>query len=149
LGATDLPYAIKESMKHTEIPLLTRAFRIFKIVETHIIWSTNWFLLTLGATLPAIINPAFSRTSLGFSLPKVSQAILTICLIALVVMALVDLSLRPKEARPKTVFDVLKEIVQWVTLPIVTLPLMVLPGLHAQTMLMFGKRLEYRVTEKV
>lgn len=148
-GATDLPYAIKESMKHTEIPFLTKAFRVFKIVETHMIWSTNWFLLTLGATLPAVINPAFSRTSLGFSLPQVSQAILTICLIALVVMALVDLSLRPKEAMPKTVFEALKEIVQWVTLPIVTLPLMVLPGLHAQTMLMLGKRLEYRVTEKV
>jgi hypothetical protein len=136
-------------MKHTEIPLLTRAFRIYKIVETHVIWSTNWFLLTLGATLPTIVNPAFSRTSLGFSLPRVAQTVLTVCLIALVVMVVVDLSLRPKEARPKTVFDILKEIVQWVTLPIVTLPLSVLPGLHAQTMLMLGKRLEYRVTEKV
>jgi len=136
-------------MRHTEIPFLTRAFRIYKIVETHVIWSTNWFLLSLGATLPTIINPAFSRTSLGFNLPRVAQTVLTVCLIALVVMVIVDLSLRPKEARPKTVFDILKETVQWVTLPIVTLPLSVLPGLHAQTMLMFGKRLEYRVTEKV
>lgn len=148
-GATDIPYAIKESMKHTEIPLLTRAFRIYKIFETHVIWSTNWFLLTLGATLPVIINPAFSRTSLGYNLPKIAETALTICLIALAVMIAVDLSLRPKEAKPKTAFAAVKEIVQWVTLPIVTLPLSVLPGLHAQTMLMVGKRLEYKVTEKI
>jgi hypothetical protein len=148
-GATDLPYAIKESMKHTEIPFLTRAFRIYKIVETHVIWSTNWFLLTLGATLPAIVNPAFSRTSLGFTLPRIAETALTICLIALAVMVSVDFFLRPDEVKPKTTLAAIKEIVQWITLPVITLPLSVLPGLHAQTMLMVGKRMEYKVTEKI
>ena len=148
-GATDIPFAIKESIKHTEIPILNRLFRIFKILETHIIWSTNWFILTLGATIPAIVNPAFSRTSLGFTLPKIAGTTLTICLAALVVMVAVDLALRPKEIRPSGVFAAIKEVIQWVTLPIISLPLSVLPGLHAQTMLMAGKRLEYKVTEKV
>ncbi len=148
-GATDIPFAIKESMKHTEIPLLKRVFRIYKLFETHVIWSTNWFLLTLGATLPTIVNPAFSRTSLGYSLPRVAETALSICLLALAVMVITDLLLRPEEAKPKTAFAVVKEVIQWVTLPIVSLPLSVLPGLHAQTMLMVGKRLEYRVTEKV
>lgn len=148
-GATDIPFAIKESIKHTEIPLLTRGFRIYKIFETHAIWSTNWFLLTLGATLPVLINPAFSRTSLGFYLPKVAEMILTICLVALAVMVTIDLMLRPKEIRPKTAFAAIKEVIQWIALPIITLPLSVLPGLHAQTMLMIGKRMEYKVTEKI
>ena len=148
-GATDIPYAIKESIKHTEIPFINRASRVYKIFETHVIWSTNWFLLSLGATLPVIVNPAFSRTSLGFTLPRVAETVLTICLLALVVMIIIDLMLRPKEMRPKGVFAAVKEVIQWVTLPIITLPLSVLPGLHAQTMLMMGKKLEYRVTEKV
>lgn len=148
-GATDIPYAIKESIKHTEIPILNRLFRIFKILETHVVWSTNWFLLSLGATLPVIVNPAFSRTALGFTLPRIAETVLTICLTALVVMVAVDLALRPKEIRPSGALAVIKEVIQWVTLPIISLPLSVLPGLHAQTMLMVGKRLEYRVTEKV
>ena len=148
-GATDIPYAIKESIKHKEIPLAVRIMRIYKMIETHIIWSTNWFLLTMGATLPVLLNPAFSRTSLGYNLPRVAQAVLTVCLFALAVMVIVDLSLRPKKAKPDSIFALIKEVVQWVTLPIITLPLSVLPGLHAQTILMIGKRLEYKVTEKV
>ena len=148
-GATDISFAIKESIKHSEIPLITRVFRVYKILETHVIWSTNWFLLTLGATIPVIINPAFSRTSLGYTLPGIAETVLTVCLLALVVMIVIDLLLRPKEMRPNSVFAAVKEVIQWITLPIVTLPLSVLPGLHAQTMLMLGKRLEYRVTEKV
>lgn len=148
-GATDIPYAIKESIKHSEIPLLTRLFRIYKILETHVIWSTNWFLLSLGATLPVIINPAFSRTSLGYNLPRAAETVLTICLAALAVMIAIDLMLRPKEIRPRSSLAAVREIVQWITLPIITLPLSVLPGLHAHTMLMVGKKLEYKVTEKV
>lgn len=148
-GATDIPYAIKESIKHKEIPVMARVMRIYKMVETHIIWSTNWFILTLGATLPVLVNPAFSRTSLGYNLPKMAETVLTICLLALLVMIIVDLMLRPKIAKPNSFLSVIKEAVQWITLPIITLPLSVLPGLHAQTMLMVGKRMEYKVTEKV
>ena len=148
-GATDIPYAIKESIVHKEIPILVRIMRIIKMVETHLVWSTNWFILTLGATVPLLVNPAFSRTSLGYNLPKMAETVLTICLLALFVMVVVDLMLRPKEAKPATFFSAVKELIQWVTLPIISLPLSVLPGLHAQTMLMVGKRLEYKVTEKV
>lgn len=148
-GATDIPYAIKESIRHKEIPILARIMRIYKMIETHIVWSTNWFVLTLGATLPVLVNPAFSRTSLGYNLPRMAEAILTICLIALAVMIVTDILLRPKEAKPVSALNYAKEVLQWVTLPIITLPLAVLPGLHAQTLLMLGKRMEYKVTEKV
>lgn len=148
-GATDIPYAIIQSLKHPEISLIKKASRVYKMLETHIIWSTNWFILTVGATLPVIINPAFSRTSLGYNLPKIAEAILTICLAALAIMIIVDILLRPDKAKPKTIFAAIKEVVQWATLPLITLPMSVLPGLHAQTMLLFGKRLEYKTTEKV
>lgn len=148
-GASDLPYAVKQSIRHPEIPILKRLLRIYKLLETHIIWSTNWFLLTLGATLPVLVNPKFSRTSLGYNLPKMAEFIFTICLAALVVMIVIDIKLRPEKAKPNTIFKAIKEVVQWTTLPLITLPMNVLPGLHAQTMLMLGKRLEYKTTEKV
>jgi len=123
--------------------------RVYKLLETHVIWSTNWFILTLGAFLPVVVNPAFARTSLGHNLPEIAEFALRVCLLALVVMIIIDLKLRPKETRPQNPFQYAKEVVQWITLPIITLPLSVLPGLQAHTMLMVGKRLDYKTTTKV
>lgn len=148
-GATDIPFAIRESIRHTEISFITKLMRIAKMIETHVIWSTNWFTLSLGALLPVLLNPAFARTSLGYNLPRMAETVLRICLVALFVMITIDISLRPKIAKPKSPLDYIKEIVQWVTLPVVTLPMSVLPGLHAHTMLMFGKRMEYKTTDKI
>lgn len=148
-GASDIPYAVKESIRHPEISRSLRFMRVYKLLETHVIWSTNWFILTLGAFLPVALNPSFARTSLGHNLPEFAQTILTVCLLALAVMIVVDLMLRPPSFRPKNPFGYAKEIVQWITLPLITLPLSVLPGLQAHTMLMVGKRLDYKTTTKI
>jgi hypothetical protein len=148
-GATDIPYAIKQAIKHKEIPLAARFFRVFKLLETHLIWSTNWFILTLGAWLPAMVNPVFRQTALGYNLPKISQFILTICLSSLFVVIVLDYSLRPKRPAGVSKWFVVAELFQWILMPVATLFMSVLPGLDSQTRLLLGKRLEYRVTEKV
>lgn len=148
-GATDIPYAIKQAISHPEIPLLTRFFRVYKIIETHIVWSTNWFILTLGAWVPALVNPVFKQTTLGYNLPKVSRFILTVCLLFLFTVIVLDTSLQPKNMKPKSRWLYLINYAQWIFMPIATLFLSVLPGLDSQTRLMLGKRLEYRVTEKI
>lgn len=148
-GATDIPYAIKEAFKHPEIPAWTRFFRIFKMIESHLIWSTNWFILTLGAWLPATINPVFKQTTLGYNLPKISQIILTTTLLFLLVAIVLDIALRPKRPKDASRLFPLLDWAQWLLMPVASLLMAVLPGLDAQTRLMLGKRLEYWVTEKV
>lgn len=149
-GATDIPYAIKQALKHPEIPILTRFFRVYKVVESHLIWTTNWFILTLGAWLPAMINPFFKQTALSYNLPKISQWILTICLVSLLIMIVVDRAIRPKIAKQDISrwFGIL-ELIQWILMPIAALFMAVLPAVESQTRLMLGKRLEYHVTEKL
>jgi hypothetical protein len=147
-GATDLPYAIKQSIKRPEIPLATKFFRIYKIVETHLIWSTNWFILTLGAWIPALVNPVFKQTALGYNLPKISRIILTTCLLSLAVIIVLDMILRPKRPKDFPRWKIVFEYLQWVLMPVATLLMAVLPGLDSQTRLMLGKRLEYFVTPK-
>jgi hypothetical protein len=146
-GAIDIPYAISQSIIHTEIPLVTRVLRVFKLIETHFIWSSNWFILTLGTSLPVILNPNFFQTSIGFNLPRISNIILTICLIPLITLIILDWKLRPKYQ--KTGFkNILKNILQWPFMPLATLTMSVLPGLHSHTRLMLGQRLEYKTTQK-
>lgn len=146
-GAVDIPYAIEQSRLHPEIPWLTRALRIYKLFQTHFIWSSNWFILTLGTSLPVMLNPRFFNTTIGYNLPRISNVILTLCLIPMLVLIILDWKLRPQYQ--KTGFwNIVKNILQWPFMPIATLAMSVLPGLHSHTRLMFGKRLEYKTTDK-
>ena len=146
-GAIDIPYAIEQSRQHPEIPFITRALRIFKLIQTHFIWSSNWFILTLGTSLPVILNPKFFQTTFGFNLPRISNIILTICLIPLAILIILDWKLRPPRQK-KGFLNIVKNILQWPLMPIATLTMSVLPGLHSHTRLFLGRRLDYKTTNK-
>lgn len=146
-GAVDIPYALTQARLHPEIPFLTRFFRIYKLIETHFIWSTNWFILTLGTSLPVVLNPHFFQTSFGFNLPRFSNLVLTLCLIPLAVLIILDWKLRPPSQK-KGLGVFLKNLLQWPLMPVATLALSVLPGLHSHTRLLLGHRLEYQTTNK-
>lgn len=146
-GAIDIAYAIEQARVHTEIPFLVRGLRIFKLIETHLIWSSNWFILTLGTSLPILLNPQFFQTSFGFNLPRISNIILTLCLIPLALVIILDWKLRPN-TKNKSLLGFVKNLLQWPFMPIATLTMSVLPGLHSHTRLMLGKRLEYQTTIK-
>ncbi len=148
-GASDIPYAALQFLKHPEIPFAERFLRLFKLVESHVLWSTNWFLITLGANLPPLLNPVFAQTTLGQNLMGVSQTLLAFSLLGLVAVIFLDSALRPP--RPESVqwWQLPAHYLQWFLMPIATLFMATLPGLDSHTRLMLGKRLEYWVTEKI
>ncbi|MEK7165228.1 MAG: glycosyltransferase family 2 protein [Patescibacteria group bacterium] len=148
-GVSDIPFVMKNYFTNSTIPFWDKTQRVLHLLENHLLWPTNWFILTLGSTIPPLINQQFARTVLGHSLSQISSAILTVSIAFLAVMIILDL--RAKPARPKE-FKMWKTPIlylQWLSLPIVSFFLSTLPGLDAHTRLMLGKRLEYRVTEKV
>lgn len=147
-GITDIPYAIHKFFTAANIAFLPKFFRVFYVIETHIIWPTSFFILTLGASIPALINPVFSRTSLGYNLPRMSGLIMTITTFFIGILVIIDMKSHPK--RP-TSFSVAKTpilLFQWILLPVISFFLSSLPALDAHTRLLLGKRLEYKVTEK-
>src|SRR5262249_58176179 len=76
-------------------------------------------------------------------------AILGVCLPCLILVILVDWRLRPQHPEGEDALDVLIGWLSFALLPVVGLVLCALPALDAHTRLLFGRRLEYRVTEKV
>jgi len=143
-GVVDIPYIVKNFFLHPEIPLWNKISRLSLALEWHFAWSTSWFLITLGATIPTVLNSAFARTALGYNLPRTSSLILTICMLGLVAITVYDLLLRKKLKHFFNPFTYL----QWFLLPVVGLIFGALPGLESQTRLMLGKYLGYHVTEK-
>ncbi len=148
-GISDDPSVVKNYFLHTEIPLWDRTQRLFNVLEQHLMWPTNWFILTLGSTIPPLINPFFAQTVLGHNLARISSTILTVCLVFLLVIVVVDFRLKPSRPREFARWKIPILYLQWLTLPFISFFLSALPGLDAHTRLILGKRLEYRVTEKI
>lgn len=148
-GISDVPEVIKGYLTHPEIPLIDRTLRLFHLLEQHIFWPTNWFILTIGSTLPPLINPYFARTVLGHNLAQISSTILTLSAVFLLVIIILDMKAKPPPPKAIAKWKLPFFLLQWLTLPVISFFLSALPGLDAHTRLLLGKRLEYRVTEKV
>ncbi len=148
-GVSDLPWIIKNYFSHKEISFFSKTTRLIYALWAHILWPVNWFTITIGLTLPTIINPAFGRTSLGYMVPKISSFVLTLALSFLAISLFIDRYYKPPI--PKN-FNLIKRVLipfEFVLMPIVGFFLSALPGIESHTRLMLGKYIEYKVTEKV
>jgi cellulose synthase/poly-beta-1,6-N-acetylglucosamine synthase-like glycosyltransferase len=148
-GVTDFSYAWGKLFNTPHIPFWVKFRKIYALAETHFLWPTSFFLLTLSASVPPLVNPVFKRTVLGLLLPQISGLILTIATASLLLYIYLDIQVR-KKMNIETSFKNLPLLfIQWYLLPIVSFFLSSLPALDAHTRLLLGKKITYKVTEKV
>ena len=148
-GVSDIGYSLKKFFTTPHLPFFTKLRKILFIMETHLLWPTSFFVLTLSASIPPLINPFFKRTVLGFLLPKLSALILSLASSLLIIYVFLDIKLRQKVNQKTSTLSLPLLIIQWYFLPVISFFLSSLPALHAQTQLLFGKKLKYKVTEKI
>lgn len=148
-GVSDDPWIIKSYLTVPGIPFFDKTMRLLTLIWAHFLWPVNWFIITLGLTIPSLINPSFARTALGYTVPKLSSFVLTVSLIFLVVMLIFDSIYKPKRPHNFPLWRALLTPLEFVLMPVAGFFFGALPGLDAYTLLMLGKYLEYRVTEKV
>ena len=86
---------------------------------------------------------------MGFLLPQLSAFILTLSTLMLIVYMYLDMKLRHKVKVGTRLVYLPFIFIQWYLLPIVSFLLSSLPALEAHTRLLFGKKITYKVTEKV
>jgi cellulose synthase/poly-beta-1,6-N-acetylglucosamine synthase-like glycosyltransferase len=148
-GVTDLAYALKMYLKNSrEVPLSRFIFRYGRALEHHTLWPANWFIITFGATIPALINPAFKKTALGFSLPGIAGFILTFAIVGLLSIIVLDILMRPPRPESFKKWHLPILLIQYLFMPLTAFVFGSLPGMDAHMRLILGKRLEYKVTEK-
>ena len=130
------------------MPFWDKTIRVFKTIEDHFLWPVNWFAITTSAILPPLLNPQFSRTILGKTLPQITSTLLTLSLVSMFVIFVIDAANRPPRPN-KNIFSYLLQPLEFLLLPIIGFFFSALPGLDAHTRLMFGKYIEYKVTKKL
>jgi cellulose synthase/poly-beta-1,6-N-acetylglucosamine synthase-like glycosyltransferase len=148
-GASDDAYIIKQWLLTPNMPFWDKTIRMWRVLEGHFLWPVNWFAITLGALLPPLLNPDFSQTILGKTLPQLSSTILTITLFSSLVMFILDAANRPPRPNKTSLIKKVLQPLEFVLMPVVGLFFSAIPGIDAHTRLMLGKYIEYRVTEKV
>ncbi|HSX09462.1 MAG TPA: glycosyltransferase family 2 protein [Candidatus Saccharimonadales bacterium] len=147
-GVSDNPLFIKWWLTVPDVPFFRKTVLMLNVLLDHILWPSYWFIVTIAANVMAFINPVYSRTSLGFSLPQLAGSILSIALAALLAMLFIDYKNRPTNKH----LPLYRKIIfpfEFLMMPFVGFFLSALPALISHTQLMFGKRLEYKVTDKV
>ncbi len=147
-GVTDIPFFIGNALTHNEIPLRERIARLVDLWVEHINWAIAPFVIVLGATLPVALNQTFAQSYFGQQLPIYASWLLTGALAALIVLIFIEDQLAPPRPPEWGIGMYIVSWVQWVTLPVVGAIFTNLPALDAQTRLLTGRYLEYRVTEK-
>ena len=148
-GVSDDPWIIKNYLLTPGVPFWDKTMRLMFAIWAHFMWPVNWFVITLGLTIPSLLNPNFARTALGYTVPRLSSFVLTVALLFLLVMIIIDNIYKPKRPKEFPLWRALLVPFEFVLMPIAGFLFSALPGLDAHTRLMLGKYLEYRVTEKV
>jgi hypothetical protein len=148
-GATDIPYALQRALQAKEIPFRKRFLRFWYLFENHMMWSTQWFFITLGGFIPWLVGKTFGAEIMPDWFVWGSRIILTPCLIAYLIIIFHDTRLRPAAPPSFGLARRVGQYVHWLLIPPITFFFSALPALDSQIRLLLGRRMEYRVTEKL
>jgi hypothetical protein len=148
-GITDVPYVLARLFKHPEIPLVLRLRRFMNLAFNHLNWIFLPMLLMFGASAPLWVSVDWSLTDLGQTLWEYSGILLTTTLSTVIFFLYFEIRMLPPKPANWPLWKQGVVYVQYFAYPVVGLVMSVLPALEAHTRLLFGRYLEYRVTEKV
>ena len=147
-GASDDPVFIKWYLTVPGVPFVRKTKILYHVLLDHFLWPANWFILTIATSVIALVNPEFSRTALGYMLPILARIILTTSLISLMIMVVIDYRNRPKHLSRSKTRELLFPL-EFILMPIAGFFLNSLPAIISHTQLMLGRKMEYKVTEKL
>ncbi|MFA6445815.1 MAG: glycosyltransferase family 2 protein [Candidatus Paceibacterota bacterium] len=148
-GVENVPYILFGFIKNPRIPLWKKLSMSFTQIEGFWSLATNPIIIFLLGWLPlALGGQQFNSSVLAYNLPIITRTLMMICMLGLVTSAIISISLLPTRPKSKSKLDSVFMIVQWILIPITITVFGAIPGLDAQTRLMFKRYLGFWVTPK-
>jgi hypothetical protein len=147
-GAEDIGFMMQE-WPDSGAPFFTTARLYWHVLRDHLMRSVPWFLFSSASLLSAMTLRGLNPLPLRY--PMLSETLQWLWLassVGLIVLLVVELRRFPPPRLSKMPQRIFELLVAWVLLPIITLAFGALPALYAQTKLMLGLGLSWRVTPK-
>ncbi len=150
-GAKEIGYTISQIREHPYVGFRPGFKLLFRVAHDNLLAGAGWVIITLGTQLPALLHTSTImediQRSPTFLLLQFSFAIVVMMTI---LFWIIDVRIRPP--RPENHVVTWQERVQSALsiplLPTITLICLALPVVQAQTQLMLGIPLHFRVTKK-
>ena len=148
-GAENLPYLLLGFIKNKKIPFWTKFKTAFVQIEGFWSLATNPIMIFLLGWLPVILGGyRFNETVLSYNLPILTRNIMIVAMLGLILSSIIFMTFLPKRPKEKGRFANFGMILQWIFVPFTIVMFGAIPGLDAQTRLMFGKYMGFWVTPK-
>lgn len=148
-GVENLCYVVYHFTQNRAIPLTQRIKIALQQAEGY--WSlvTNPIMLFILGWAPIFLGGRdFHQTVLSYNLPIMVRDLLILAMFGLVISSIISLSLIPPRPNGASRFHYLVMALQWVMVPATMIIFSAVPGLDAQTRLMFGRYMGFWVTPK-
>lgn len=148
-GIEHFPYLVEKFfVMRKQMSFYDRFINVWRSFEGHISWSTSSMVILLGGWLP-LLNHSFRNTVLAFNLPILASDMLRITWVGIFIMAGVAFTLLPARPKDRNGFWVqLVGLAEWILTPISGVVFGSIPAIDAETRLMLGQYLGFKVTEK-
>ena len=149
-GVENVPYLIFNTIKDWKnIPKGKFLGRIFVQIYGFHSWGTNALIIAVVGWMPMILGgDRFNSTVLSGNLPLVTRSLMTLAMGGLVLSAILSTMILPKKPKEVKFRKYFSMVGQWILLPFSIIIFGAVPGLDAQTRLMFGKYMGFWVTPK-
>ncbi len=148
-GVEHMPYVFKEYFKRADIDFWDKTDKLLFVLWANLKWGTLALFVTFAGLAIPYINPQYQQSTVAINLPIISSWILTTAFFGLFATIYVHEKTVPRRPARWSILTRIWSYVQFLLIPIVMITISTIPAIDAQTSLMFGKYLEFRVTNKV
>ncbi|MEI6039767.1 MAG: glycosyltransferase family 2 protein [Candidatus Berkelbacteria bacterium] len=147
-GVEHVPYVVIESYKNRKIAFWDKTVKIYRLLEGNYSWATASIFIAIMAWFPLLFGPGFSHTVLGANLLVLIRTLMSFTWAGIVVSVWISLLLLPPRPAQYGKSKMAEMVLQWFLVPVQAVLFSSFPAIDAQTRLMLGKYLTFRVTEK-
>ncbi len=167
-GSKEIGYTIAKIIDHPEVPVLPSLRLLVRISHDILMAGAGWAIITVGSQLPVLLHPSIAPADIGqiLSDPVIGLQtainnilsdptwLILISAGAMVVLLafvfwLLDVTVRPPRTHRMTLPERFWTVVSFPLMPLLTLIVVAIPALQAQTLLLLGVPLQFRVSKKV
>jgi len=148
-GCSDIPYVLTNIVGNKNLPFSDKWMQTFRLIEGHFSWSTTSIILALVGWMPILLNPSFRETVMAYNFPVIFSRILSISMFGLIITLIISTFMLPPRPRKDLTWSILFEwMISPIMLPLSNIIFGSFAATDAQTRLMAGKYLGFKVTEK-
>lgn len=152
-GSKEVGFMVAKMLEHPEMRIRRTSRLLLRVSHDIFLAGAGWVILTIGVQLPLIFHPEILPELLAEGLSSPVLIMLQVSFPLVLVLGIVfwyqDVLVRPARTRPQTPYERLMVLLSFPMLPLLTLIFVAIPTLQAQTQLMLGAPLQFRVTKKV